>query len=247
MGRREQGNEQRKGRARLIGRDTWERILAAAANTSTGLRAIARSAGVSPATAKRAMEVGWPERGLPPVSEALAARRATGRALAAVLPDVEVGADGMTVSPDDLARAALPAALYQVAEESRTLESLRRMGVRLTQIATRMADAADDVCVASLERLADDVRAGTVSPVDALRVVSMAASMGKTVTDLTGELMTMHRLILGQPGEIIGHQAWSSPEEALAVIDRGTRAARRARELGLVGAVDADTPDGWAC
>ncbi|MCB9729277.1 MAG: hypothetical protein H6746_12475 [Deltaproteobacteria bacterium] len=246
MSKREQGSGRRKGASRLIGRDDWERIVAAAANGVTGLRAIARAAGVSTATAKRAMAVGWPERGLPPVSEALAMRRATGRALAAVLPEVDVGADGVSVSADDLARAALPAALYQVAEESRTLEALRRLGVRLTQTAAQMADAADEVCVAALERLAADVRGGSVSPVDALRVVGTVATMSKTVTDLVGELMRLHRLALGHPGEIIGHRVIASPEEAVAMIDRATRAAQRARELGLVsmpGGMDGSAPE----
>jgi hypothetical protein len=246
MRRREQGSGRRGGASRLIGRDEWERILSAAANGVTGLRAVARAAGVSTATAKRAMEVGWPERGLPPVSEALAMRRATGRALAAVLPEVEVGADGVSVSADDLARAALPSALYQVAEESRTLEALRQLGLRLTQTAARMADAADEVCVAALERLAADVREGSVSPVDALRVVGTAATMSKAVTDLVGELMRLHRLALGRPGDIIGHRVITSPEEAVAILDRGTRQAARARELGLValpGGVDSTAPE----
>lgn len=246
MRRREQGSGRRGGASRLIGRDEWERILSAAANGVTGLRAVARAAGVSTATAKRAMEVGWPERGLPPVSEALAMRRATGRALAAVLPEVEVGADGVSVSADDLARAALPSALYQVAEESRTLEALRQLGLRLTQTAARMADAADEVCVAALERLAADVREGSVSPVDALRVVGTAATMSKAVTDLVGELMRLHRLALGRPGDIIGHRVITSPEEAVAILDRGTRQAARARELGLValpGGVDSNAPE----
>jgi hypothetical protein len=65
-------------------------------------------------------------------------------------------------------------------------------------------------------------------------VVNATANMGKTVVDLLGELMKMHRLVLGQPGEIIGHKVVASTEEALAILDRGTRQAERVRQLRLV-------------
>lgn len=219
---------------RAVDREKYEAIFAAFASGETNRRGIARITGVSAATVQKAWHVGWPGMGLPPISESLRIVRATGRALAELLPGAEDTPAGPVVGVDDAVRAALPATLYQVAEESRTLEFLRQMGLRLAQTASRMADAGDEVCETALAKLAEQVESGAISPLDALRVVNATANMGKTVVDLLGELMKMHRLVLGQPGEIIGHMAVATTEEALAILDRGTRQAERVRQLGLV-------------
>lgn len=234
MGKREQPSGRRKPAPRAIGRDAWERIFGAAANGETGLRPIARAARVHTSTVKRAMEVGWPERGLPPVSEALALRRAAGRALADALPEVKFDADGATPCPESLARAALPSALYQVAEESRTLEFLRQMGVKLAQTTSMLAEGSGGVARVTLARLAKQVEDDELSPVEAIRALKSIADTGRVAVDMIGELMKLHRLVLGQPGDIIGQPVFATTEEALAVLDRGTRMAARARALGLV-------------
>jgi hypothetical protein len=224
---------------RGIGRELWEDIVAKFVSGETSHRGIGRSVGVSAATVKRAWETGWPAYGLPPVSEAVATRKATGRALAAAIP--ALADDGPRL--EDVRRAALPSALYQVAEESRTLESLRAMGVKMAHTASILADGGDEVAHAIMAKLAEQIESGEVSPADAVRTLKTIADTGKVVADLIGELMKLHRLVLGQPGEIIGHKVVASVEEAVAILDRGTRQAARARELGLValpgGRVDA--------
>lgn len=210
---------------------TWAHLVRAfGARPDGSMNSVAKEVGVSWATARKAFEEGWPDEGLGPISKIIAEQTAAARALAcAATGEAPIGGD-----VDRLVQAALPAALYQVAEESRMLESLRQLAVKLAQTVGRAMAACDEVSDAALGRLVSDVQLGIVSPVDAMRVVGTVAGMGKVATDMIGELMKMHRLALGQPGEIIGHQVFSSPEEALAIIDRGTRAAQRARELGLV-------------
>jgi hypothetical protein len=230
-----EGRTKRKPVHRRLDAGTWEALVRAFEADASSIASIARECGVAWHTAKKAYETGWPDLDLPPISEVLVQRRAAARAIGRAAGP----ATGEDPSERDretavLVRAALPAALYQVAEESRVLEACRRLAVNLTQTVSRMAEACDEVTEVALKRLVTDVQAGRVSSVDALRAVAAVGGMGKTVTDMVGELMKLHRLALGQPGEIIGHKVVTSPEQAVAMIDRATRAAQRARELGLV-------------
>lgn len=246
MGNREQSSGRRKPASRAIGRDAWERILAAAANGETGLRALARAAGVHTSTVKRAMEVGWPERGLPPVSEALALRRAAGRALAEALPEVKFDADGVTPCPESVARAALPSALYQVAQESRMLGSLQAMGGDLAAMMAEVMAGQRAAATTLSGMLAERVAAGTMDIEVAVQCLGRLVAMSKASVDVLHELMKMHRLALGQPGEVIGQRVFATVEEAVAVLDRGTRQAARMRELGLVSSPGGRGTDGPA-
>jgi hypothetical protein len=192
------------------------------------------------------MELGWPERGLPPVSEALALRRATGRALADALPEVKFDADGVTPCPGSLARAALPSALYQVAQEARMLGSLQAMGGDLAAMMAEAVAAQRSGASALFGKLAERVAAGTMDIEVAVQCLGRLVAMSRASVDVLHELMKMHRLVLGQPGEVIGQPVFATPEEAVAVLDRGTRMAARARALGLVSSPGGQGTDGPA-
>jgi hypothetical protein len=232
MGNREQSSERRKPAPRPIGRDDWERILAAAANGETGLRPIARAARVHTSTVKRAMDVGWPERGLPPVSEALAMRRATGRALAEALPEVKFDADGVTPAPREPGARRAP--LRALPSRARDAGEPASDGGR-----PRRDDGGGHGRASSCNhplRNAGGITAGTMD-------IEVAVQCLGRLVDVEGLRRRPARADEDAPARAGTARRGQRPvfatvEEAVAVLDR-TRQAARARALGLV-------PSPWA-
>lgn len=256
----------------LIGRSTYEKMLASFREHPGNISRTARSAGVSRGTARRAWREGWPSRQLPAIIEVLEEERllARSRRQAAVVmsgsggatpgaggggPGTDVPAGSSTGFLDELAaeggatgaeaaRAlARDDAVATREQEGQMVKLARANAIALMSSTSRLLSAGID----KARELETALKTGTatLTPKETVKFMGSCGYLVSKATESAKLVLEMERLLLGEPTEVIGVAVRDMTlDDAARTIELANRALARARERGLVPAATPDLVDG---
>jgi len=206
--------------------------------------AAAKAAGVSPATAKKAWETGYPNDPEPrrPIKDLLAEEQEAARAR---MVDLERQTEALTAELEAKRQAEAKAKALEDANSSRVKEAQMVRGARagaqaliatiggvsggVAQLAVKVGKA--------LQTLAQSPDPLTMKDMTELtRVISTLASAMRQATDAAKSTMEMERLLLGEPTAIVGHVHLTDVtlDEAEKRMGAAMKALERAKRMGVV-------------
>lgn len=248
-----------KGSDSLVGRSTYEALLAEFREHPGNVSRAGRAAGVARGTARRAWHEGWPSRQLPAIRDVLDEERllARSRRQAAVYlaGSAEAGLppgtsdSGGGDAGEDLAGPPLAGLRTTGVEAARMLAKDDAVAAREAEASMVKLSRANTVALmsatarllsAGIEKsreLETKLRTGAVKlePAQVTRFVSTLAYLTRNAAEAAKINLEMERIILGEPTEIVGVDVRNMGlEDAARTIELASRALARARKRGLV-------------
>jgi hypothetical protein len=220
---------------RIIDRDTYDALLLAFREDPDNVNAAAKAAGCSWGMAKRALLQGWQERfeWARPIRDHLADEQKAARA-----DRMLIVADRVAKDEQVFERAAAVDAARIRALEGVGVTAAMQAGSTLAESFAEIAEATRPIIVKVvkyLREVGDDPDAEIEDPVGVIKLLGTLAHNVRLVNASLHEAQKMERLLLGEPGEIVGHVDMSD-ESAQDALDRAKRAAEYAeRKLKVVG------------
>lgn len=190
---------------------------------------VAKTAGVDWRTARRAWEVGW--QGFPPVREQLAEQQVRARAEMSVEVLRAKAAAAPALAAEDAVQAAVREGMLARAHREVNLRFIATVGGPLMEYA--------DALVGRIKASIGEV--GGLAGREALAELKEVASvLARSQTSAQGSVV-MERLVLGEPGAIIGVKPMAVADVTLEAVEAEVAAVQRAlARLKLVGGTDAD-------
>lgn len=230
---------------RIMTQEIVDRLLESFAADPGCFSRASRIAGVSHRTAKRAWTLGWPDLGIPPMSETIAEQQAAARALAErkAVAEVEAARDAKKELRVD---AALNAARDRE-REGQIARAARDNALALQAISMNLAKKGHNI----VQNLSDK-ELNKLSAPQKLKALKTMAEFNEKAATVADKAITLHRLIMGEPTGHVAHTHNHShahahvavpPDQMVSVIARAQKAVESARKRGIlnVKAIDKKT------
>lgn len=223
-----------------VDQEVYDRIVEAFRDWGYNFAAVARAALIAPRTAKRAWELGWPERQFLPVREVLRQERELARS--GFTEDEAMELRKRTIRERERRLAEVR---EQAAEDAIRAREQEAQGVRLArnlainQLAAlaRLGPAVNQLTHQLAEKINDQGWLQATSVDEVTKLLTRLSLTSRRVLECGALAMKMERVLLGEPTEVIGHQEMSpasmSLDEVAHHAERARRAAEHLRSKGL--------------
>lgn len=223
---------------RVIDKEFVDSLVDAFAAAPGNYSAAAKAVGCDHRTAKRAWAIGWPKKGIPPISQTIARQQEAARALAQRKASAEVEA-----TRDAQKAIKMEAAIDSAKDrerEGQIARLARDNAMGLQAVSLNLAKKGHNI----VQNLTDE-ELNAMSPAAKLKALKTIAEFNEKAAVVADKAITLHRLIMGAPTATVQHNhthqgavahVHVTPNEMVSVIKRAQEAVERATEAGIIDA-----------
>lgn len=218
-----------------VDRDYYDRVVDAFRDHGVNFAAVAKVAGIARKTAKKAWNIGWPNKGFAPIAQVIELEELEARAQrpARALTRMEELRGQQDINDAQLRAAARRDAVRARADEARMVRAARASAINLLE-ATKLLTAGlralapkvgDAIASIDLERVA-------VKDVDAVaRIVWRLSISARAGSATAWQILQAERLLLGQPTDIVSVTGAENLDEAGALreLEEAAKALERVK------------------
>ena len=196
-----------KGRV-AITQEFYDKIVDAFRVDPTNYTAAAKLAGIGRNTAKRGWNLGWPDKGYPPIKDTLELEALEARKDRAVDDEARLASlkEQEGVSDAHLRALARRDAIRARGEEGKMVKAARVSAIQLLEVCQKLTTAINDIApkVAEAVRRIELTKA-SINEIDAIgRIIWRLAISTRAGSATAFQILQAERLLLGQPTDIIG-------------------------------------------
>jgi hypothetical protein len=223
----------------IVDEDKWHQLLEAFRHAPGKTTEVSKACGCSSTTAKRAWDIGWPDRGWPPIKaviedEGLLARaeRIKKQQAEALIEREELLAKQAQLEQEARIKAREDAVVART-QEAQMVALSRANTIALQTAAARLMRAG----VREAKSLDEELEKGvvTMTPFERTKFISAVAYLNESAVRAAKINIEMERQLLGEPTEVIGVAVKDMTlDDAARTVVVASRALKRAAKRGMV-------------